>query len=70
MPELIYPTSTKILGPILIDTASLMELDRILGEQECPSFSDGGRPVAAALSAVESVPHANGNGVAAVHKGS
>ena len=33
MPELIYPTSTKILGPILIDTASLMELDRILGEQ-------------------------------------
>lgn len=45
-------------------------VDRILGEQECPSFSDGGRPVAATLSAVESVPHTNGNGVAVVHKGS
>jgi len=33
MPELIYPTRTKIRGPILISAASLRELDSILAEQ-------------------------------------
>lgn len=33
MPELIYPTSTELRGPILISAASLKELDGILAEQ-------------------------------------
>ncbi len=33
MPELIYPTRTKIRGPLLIDAAHLRELDNILVQQ-------------------------------------
>jgi hypothetical protein len=33
VPELIYPTRTQVVGPILIDTSSLMDLDKIIAEQ-------------------------------------